>query len=61
MIRFVLVNGSYDSVVPICVHVVGMYMLVEASELTPFNLDGICTENRYVWVLIGIVVQLCVE
>jgi hypothetical protein len=35
MIRFVLVNGSYDSVVPICVRVVGMYMLVKASELTP--------------------------
>jgi hypothetical protein len=38
-----------------------MYILVETSELTPFNVNGIFTENRYVWVLIGIVVRLFVE
>jgi hypothetical protein len=41
--------------------VVGMYVLVEESELAPFDVDGICTENRYVWVLIGIVLRLCVQ
>jgi hypothetical protein len=62
-IGFVLVNGLCDSVVPICIHVDGIYMLEEAGELTPFNVDGIYTENRYlyVWVLIGTVVPLFVE
>jgi hypothetical protein len=46
MIRFVLVNGSRDSVVPICVLVVGMYMLVEATELTPDNVDGVCIVRK---------------
>jgi hypothetical protein len=46
MIRFVLVNGSRDSVVSICVRVVGMYMLVEATELTSDNVDGICIVRK---------------
>jgi hypothetical protein len=47
MIRSVLVNGSRDTIVPICILWFGMYMLVEESELTPFNVDRICAENRY--------------
>jgi hypothetical protein len=61
VIRFVLFNGSRDSVVPICIRVVEMDMLVQTAELISDNVDGICTEIRYVWVLIGLVVWLCVE
>jgi hypothetical protein len=49
VIRFVLVNGSRDSAVPICIRVVGMYMLVETTELTPDNVDGICIVGICVW------------
>jgi hypothetical protein len=52
MNRFVLFNGSRDSVVPICIRGVGMCMLVGGTELTADNRDRICTDIRYVWVLI---------
>jgi hypothetical protein len=41
MIRFVLVNELRDSVVPICIRVVGMYMLVEA-----YNVYEICIVQK---------------
>jgi hypothetical protein len=39
-----IVSGLSESVVTICIVVVGR--LIEASELSPCNIDRICSENR---------------
>jgi hypothetical protein len=44
LISFTLVSGSSESVAPICIIVVGRHRLVEASEQSPCNIDGICLE-----------------